>query len=123
LRAFFRQYYRYARGDGKADFWRYRHLARYGTYAAGLVATLLAVAVSPLWWFAVGAGLAGLVRSPLRRLRPVLRGRPWREQLAALAWAPLIRITGDVAKMAGYPVGVVWRWRHAPRGPWSKRQW
>jgi hypothetical protein len=29
--------------------------------------------------------------------------------LQALFWVPLIRITGDVAKMAGYPVG--WKWR------------
>jgi glycosyltransferase involved in cell wall biosynthesis len=32
LRAFFNQYYRYARGDGKADLWRRRHLMRYLTY-------------------------------------------------------------------------------------------
>ena len=40
LRAFFVQYYRYARGDGKADLWRRRHAIRYLTYlvAAPLVA-------------------------------------------------------------------------------------
>ena len=123
LRAFFRQYYRYARGDGKADFWRYRHLVRFGTYTAGLIVLVLAVLVSSLWWLAVAAGLAGLLLAPIRRLLPLLRGRPRREQLIALAWAPLVRVTGDVAKMLGYPVGVVWRWRHAPRAPWSKRQW
>ena len=31
LRAFWTQYYRYARGDGKADLWRKRHLIRYVT--------------------------------------------------------------------------------------------
>ncbi|OQY23130.1 MAG: hypothetical protein B6I35_04485 [Anaerolineaceae bacterium 4572_32.2] len=36
LRTFFIQYYRYARGDGKADLWRRRHAIRYLTY---LVAT------------------------------------------------------------------------------------
>ena len=34
LRQFFAQYYRYARGDGKADLWRRRHAIRYGTYLA-----------------------------------------------------------------------------------------
>jgi glycosyltransferase involved in cell wall biosynthesis len=29
LRSFFKQYYRYARGDGKADLWRRRYAARY----------------------------------------------------------------------------------------------
>nr|MBP8293878.1 glycosyltransferase [Caldilineaceae bacterium] len=31
LRSFWTQYYRYARGDGKADLWRKRHAARYIT--------------------------------------------------------------------------------------------
>ncbi|HUS14375.1 MAG TPA: glycosyltransferase, partial [Chloroflexia bacterium] len=41
LRALWRQYYLYARGDGKADLWRKRHAIRYATY---LGAPLLAVA-------------------------------------------------------------------------------
>ena len=32
LRSFWTQYYRYARGDGKADLWRKRHAIRYATY-------------------------------------------------------------------------------------------
>ena len=32
LRRVRRQYFRYARGDGKADLWRGRHAIRYGTY-------------------------------------------------------------------------------------------
>ena len=32
LGAFWRQYYHYARGDGKADLWRKRHAIRYATY-------------------------------------------------------------------------------------------
>ena len=30
----------------------------------------------------------------------------------AVLWVPAIRITGDLAKMVGYPVGWVWRLRH-----------
>ncbi|MHB1295915.1 MAG: glycosyltransferase [Anaerolineae bacterium] len=121
--AFYRQYYRYARGDGKADFWRYRHAVRYGTYLVALPFLLvLAIAVHPLWWLGVLLGLAGLLRTPLRRLRPLLAGVPWRERVQALAWLPVLRLMGDVAKMLGYPVGVLWRLRHAPRQPWAKRQ-
>ncbi len=123
LRAFAKQYYRYARGDGKADFWRYRHLLRYATYAFWLAALVLALVADPLWWLAVALGLAALSAGPVRRLLPALRGRPRAQQVAALAWAPIVRITGDLAKMLGYPVGTLWRWRHAPRGPWPKRQW
>jgi glycosyltransferase involved in cell wall biosynthesis len=123
LRAYARQYYRYARGDGKADLWRYRHLVRYATYALWLATLILALAHHPLWWLAFAAGLAALLWAPLRRLWPALRGRAPGERLMALAWAPVIRITGDVAKMVGYPVGICWRRRHAPEGPWPKRQW
>jgi glycosyltransferase involved in cell wall biosynthesis len=122
--AYWKQYYRYARGDGKADFWRYRHLVRYGTYlVAGPLAVALALGHHPLWWLALAAGIAGLLRGPWRRLRPHLAGRPWRQRLTAMAWLPAIRVVGDVAKMVGYPAGVLWRLRHAPAQPWPKRQW
>lgn len=123
LKSFFKQYYRYARGDGKADFWRYRHLIRYGTYLVALpLLVVLAVVHHPLWWLALIAGLAAMMRAPLRRLRPALAGLSSREKWIALAWAPTIRVVGDVAKMLGYPVGVWWRWHYAPRMPWPKRQ-
>ncbi|MCS7002932.1 MAG: glycosyltransferase, partial [Dehalococcoidia bacterium] len=32
IRSYWLQYYRYARGDGKADLWRRRHTIRYATY-------------------------------------------------------------------------------------------
>ena len=63
-----------------------------------------------------------MVRAPLWRLRPALVKISPRDEWIALAWAPVIRVVGDVAKMLGYPVGVWWRWRHAPRTPWPKRQ-
>ena len=123
LRAFCRQYYRYARGDGKADFWRYRHLLRYAAYLLAMPALLvLSIVHSPLWLLAFAGGIVAMLRTPLRRLLPELGRLSWRKRLVALCWVPLIRWTGDVAKMCGYPVGVWWRWRHAPAGPWPKRQ-
>jgi glycosyltransferase involved in cell wall biosynthesis len=110
LGAFARQYYRYARGDGKANlFWR-QHAVRYLTYLA--VAPLLvyaALAVSP-WLWLVG-GLAGLayLRRPLCRIWPRLPALAWTDRLRALLCLPLIRVVGDVAKMLGYPAGVWWR--------------
>jgi hypothetical protein len=32
-------------------------------------------------------------------------------KLQAALWSPVIRVTGDIAKMLGYPVGLWWRWR------------
>lgn len=122
LHAFLKQYYRYARGDGKANLYIYRHLARYSVYLLALPALIaLALCVRPWWWLAVLAGLALLLRAPLRRLLPAIRELPLRKKLLALLYMPVIRIGGDLAKMAGYPVGVVWRWRYAPAQPWPRR--
>jgi glycosyltransferase involved in cell wall biosynthesis len=110
LRAFFIQYYRYARGDGKADLWRKRHAIRYGTYLGAAV--LGALGRRRAWpWALLLAGGAAYCATPYRRLRPWLRGLSPGAAAQALAWVPLIRLTGDVAKMGGYPVGVLWRRR------------
>jgi glycosyltransferase involved in cell wall biosynthesis len=111
-RAFALQYYRYARGDGKADLWRKRHAVRYATYL-GLPLGLLAARRWPWLLGPLGLAVAGYLRRPYARLWPALPSLPWAERLAALAWVPAIRLLGDVAKMAGYPVGLTWRLRHA----------
>lgn len=112
LAAFFLQYYRYGRGDGKADLWRARHAIRYLSY---LVAGPLLVAFGflrhPLWWGALFLGAAIYLWTPYKRLLPWLRTLSPFVKLKALLLVPLIRVTGDIAKMAGYPVGVLWRWR------------
>jgi glycosyltransferase involved in cell wall biosynthesis len=105
LPAFFRQYYLYARGDGKADLWRLRHAIRYATY---VIALLLLFRPSSARWLLL-AGLAAYTRRPYQRL--ALRGLPSTHMLVALALVPVIRLVGDVAKMLGYPVGVWWRLR------------
>lgn len=123
LKAFFKQYYRYARGDGKADFWRYRHGIRYASYLlAGPALLALALLVHPAWILALIGGIAATMYKPYRRLAPHLYGLSWGKRLRAYAWVPLIRWAGDIAKMLGYPIGVWWRWHHAPQDPWPKRQ-
>lgn len=115
-RAFFLQYYRYARGDGKADLWRRRHAIRYATYL-GLPLALLAARRRPWLLGPLAAAAAAYLERPYRRLWPDLRDMSGSERLAALAWVPLIRLIGDVAKMLGYPVGLLWRIRHAAEIP------
>lgn len=116
LRAFFKQYYRYARGDGKADLWRLRHLIRYVTYLV-LLPGLLALSLlhHPLWLLALLAGVLIYCRTPYRRLRPHLARLTPGERLKAILLVPVIRATGDIAKMIGYPVGWAWRLRHRAR--------
>jgi glycosyltransferase involved in cell wall biosynthesis len=110
LTAFFRQYYLYARGDGKADLFRRRHAVRYATYA--LAACLLWRACR--WGLALlAAGALAYVRRPYARLE----GVPLQDLVYAVASVPVIRLVGDVAKMLGYPVGVWWRLRQT----WTSR--
>ncbi len=113
LRAFAKQYYRYARGDGKADLWRGRHAIRYGTYLVAAPALLVLACVHSPWWLtALALGAAGMFWRPMRRLWPELASASWGERLGMVALLPILVITGDLAKMAGYPVGIVWRHRH-----------
>ncbi len=113
LAAFSRQYYRYGRGDGKADLWPARHAARYISYLVLLPLTLtLAMLHHPLWFMAPLAGAAACLYTPYKRLVRLAAGLPPLEMLKAILGVPVIRVTGDVAKMLGYPVGRFWRWRH-----------
>ncbi len=127
LRAFWRQYYRYARGDGKADLWRKRHAVRYATYLL-LLPALLGPGMAGsfarwLGWLGLAAGMAIYCRRPWQRLATLGRDLTWAEWAQAAALAPVIRVVGDVAKMAGYPVGLGWRWRNRrrPELAWRKR--
>jgi glycosyltransferase involved in cell wall biosynthesis len=112
FRAFARQYFLYARGDGVANLWLRRHTIRYTTY---LCAGLLMIGAGRSLWARALLLLGTLVytRAPLRRLHqraPALTGK---QLLLAAALLPLIRLVGDLAKMAGYPVGVWQRLRSA----------
>jgi glycosyltransferase involved in cell wall biosynthesis len=123
LRAFYRQYYLYARGDGKADLWRKRHAIRYGTYLGLLLLLLVLARRQPALALPALALAGAYLRRPYQRLWQLTAGQPARVRLATLPWPPLIRLTGDVAKMLGYPAGVAWRLRHgAEREQGSARE-
>lgn len=118
LRSFWTQYYRYARGDGKAGLWRKRHAIRYATY---LVAVPALLGHARWGFFARWLGSLGLLagaflycRRPWQRLGVLGRSLSPAQWLAAAALVPVIRVVGDAAKMAGYPVGVLWRRKYRP---------
>ena len=125
LRSFFKQYYLYARGDGKADLWRKRHAARYLTYLVALPAVfLLGWLVHPLLWLLVLPGGTVYMRQPYQRLRKLVTSSKLQDtshkrfsvgELVYLAVMVLvIRVVGDIAKILGYPVGWLWRLREHP---------
>lgn len=114
LRSFFKQYYFYARGDGKANLWGTRHAIRYFTYLFALPIILRLI-----WnekragWLFLLLGTGVYSRRPAERLWQTTWG--WRPPSRARAFAliPIIRLVGDVAKMLGYPAGVLWRLRQS----------
>lgn len=118
LTSFGRQYFFYARGDGKARLWGKRHLIRYAVYL--LLAPLIfltGLLFSPLFWSLYALGGAVYLWRPYRRLPFVMRrlARPsvsaW---LYCVLMIPVIRLAGDAAKMLGYPLGWHWRLKHRP---------
>ena len=108
--AFVRQYYRYARGDGKAGLFAKRHVARYSTY---LLLTITLARRRPVELFIAGVLGVGYIRTPIHRLiaRDRRLGRRLAESITLIPLVAALRAIGDLAKMAGYPVGLIWRWK------------
>ncbi|MEM8862244.1 MAG: glycosyltransferase [Chloroflexota bacterium] len=110
ISSFYKQYYLYARGDGKANLWPKRHAIRYLTY---LVA--LPIIGRMIWrarwygWILAALGVVAYYYRPASRLWPLTHGWSPPSRVRAFALVPIIRLVGDVAKMIGYPVGIWWR--------------
>lgn len=113
VRAYAKQYYRYARGDGKAHLWPKRHAVRYASYVMGmalLVADHRAGGSWPLRSVLI-TGSAAYTRKYARRVihRRHELGPRWPISLAIV---PALMAIGDGAKMVGYPAGRKWRREH-----------
>jgi hypothetical protein len=115
LRAFGRQYYLYARGDGKANLWPKRHAIRYLTYLIGLpLIAALMLSGRFVGWLMLLVGGGVYVRRPAQRLWSSTREWSPGARAGGLALIPILRLVGDVAKMIGYPVGRYWRYKNRP---------
>ena len=89
-----------------------RHAIRYSTYLIVVPGVfLVGLWRTPLWWLLYMAGGAIMFWTPYKRLWPMINDHSFADKIKAILWVPIIRVTGDVAKMIGYPVGVLWRLR------------
>lgn len=99
LRVFFKQFFRYARGDAQARLW-FGHYTK--NYAIALGAAML---VAGAWWPPVAwAALAG---GALYLGKKCLRAARRTHDPAAVAMTPLVQASLDLAHLAGYTVGVL----------------
>lgn len=109
LRAYARQYFHYARGDGHALLWTARHGVRYAAYAAGIALLILSPG-QPVLLLVLLAGIALHLGRFVRRVW----NRQWRggllDRLVCYGLTVLVVPIGDISKMLGYPVGLVERW-------------
>ena len=119
---------KYTRGDGKADLWRKRHLARYATYLVILPAL---IGHAFFGYFGRWLGWAGLLAGvilycwrPWQRIDQLGQALTAKQRFQAKALVPVIRAVGDIAKMIGYPVGLWWRYRNRKRSElhWREKQ-
>ena len=100
----FEQHFRYMRGQGRAGLFCRRHSARFLFY--GAVAALLLASFRVPWAALVGVGAwvsycgLSLVRFPV-----AVRGSSAMSKVKTLAWLPVMLLTMDVAKSAGYLSG------------------
>jgi hypothetical protein len=122
LRHYWRQYYQYARGDGKTGLWPRQHLARYAAYLSGLALIVGGLLVrrwplSLMGLLFLAVIVLGRCRTPYRRLVRGWRDLTSAQKLQTVLWVPVIRVVGDVAKMVAYPVGVWWRWLRRTQVP------
>lgn len=107
LRSIFRQYFRYARGDGVAGMYPHRHLLRFSAYLGLALSLSLRRKKSIL----LMTGLAFVYIRPFwKRVGAYVSGGMARRALAYAA-TPLILFFIDLAKMAGYLDGLRLRFR------------
>jgi len=110
LASLFRQYFRYAWGDGRSGMYGRRHALRYAVYAWVLPGAAF-LGRHRLYRLATPCAAAAYAGRRWLRVPEFFAGRPTAEKLAALPGVPLMLFLVDLAKMAGYPAGVAARLR------------
>jgi glycosyltransferase involved in cell wall biosynthesis len=108
LKAFFKQYRMYARGDGHARIFGRRHIARYTAYAGGMC--LLQLGRTARWpRLALVLGVCGYMRKFVWRFWEEHPFASTRQMSMLTPLVPVLVVVGDIAKMLGYPQGC---WEH-----------
>lgn len=110
FKTYFRQLFRYTRSDGHGKLWLGRQLIRYFIYSASLLLLYLSL-IDALFLGILFLGLVVYIRKFWIRWFEFSRSLGTVKMMAGFTLVPLVIAFGDVAKMAGWPIGVVQRWK------------
>lgn len=110
LKKYFKQLYKYTKGDGHGKLWTNRQLTRYGVYGGSLLMLILAFGGDYWLLLVLLAGLCIYMYKFWRRFWQFSRAKSMSFRIFGMILMPLIVAYGDVAKMCGWPVGVIDRW-------------
>lgn len=108
--AYFRQLFRYTKSDGHGKLWFKRQLVRYGVYLGSLAMLYFIVAGQYSLILLLLVGMAVYMKKFWQRFLEFSRSRKLIWRFAGLVLVPPTIVFGDLAKMAGWPVGVFERW-------------
>lgn len=104
--AYLKQLFSYTKSEGHALLNTYRQFIRYGVYGASMLLICASIQISS--WYLLGFILAPVyLQKFYRRLFSFSRANT----LLGIVLLPFVVFFGDVAKMAGWPVGIIERLR------------
>jgi len=109
LKAYFRQLFRYTKSDGHGKLWPRRQFIRYFIYSVSLLLLYLSL-IDALFLGALLLGLVVYMKKFWIRWFEFSRNLGIIKISVGFILVPLVIASGDIAKMAGWPVGVYERW-------------
>lgn len=110
LRAYLRQVFFYTRGDGHAQLFLSRQLIRYGVYLGAALMLVLGIETGAFWpVILLGAASVLYMKKFWVRFWQFSNIKKMPIRIIGLTLMPLVIALGDIAKMCGWPVGVIER--------------
>ena len=110
LAAYFKQLFRYTKSDGHGKLWLNRHLIRYFTYFGGAFLVYLSFKINQqLLLLLVVLALLYMKKFWLRWYE-YTRAKNIFFFIAGFIFLPVVIFVGDIAKICGWPVGVIERY-------------
>lgn len=106
---YFRQLFKYTKSDGHGKLNLERQLIRYAVYLISLVLIYFSIKISYLFLFILFFGLIAYINKFWRRWFEFTKKKNILYRLLGFFLVPVIVFLGDIAKMCGWPIGVLER--------------